>query len=199
MPFEIYNEQKSLIDSREPSKLNIFVGPAPLKGWNLERDILGAYLTVISMEQRKIIELYAEMTELLYRNAETSPNIAERIGVSVKNFYFEWSNVEATTEIIPGAVDEFLVASIRTGESCPSFGMSLASPNNCEGPAIFYVKIRLKGKLEGDVLFSYYDYEGQILFEPRNDFLILEFVTNLESVPEDMRKQLYLFPEILND
>lgn len=192
IPSELYNEQAQIINSRAPKRLDIFVGTSPMKGWLVDgnNDIRTAYLTVINRENKKLVEFHAKRLELLQRTAAMKPNLrGAMFGSGVSNFRFEWDNGDVFTEIIPGDKDELLIAELNVEIGYPVFGESKTpAPNDGDVPSIYEVRIRFKGKREGETYFSYYDYLTEIYCHTENE--ILDFAEMSPDIPLELKEKV---------
>jgi hypothetical protein len=200
VPEEIYNEQREIIDSYLPSQLNIFVGSSPMKGWIREgnKDIRTSYLTVISMEKKKIVEFHADRVEFLQRTADMKADIrGAMFGSALNNVRFEWENGQVFTNLIPGDRDELLITEFDPEMGYPVFAQPKLSAPDCNKPSIYEISIQFKGKREGDNDFAYYDYRTEIYCHP--EYKILDFAENSPDIPEELKSKVFFANKKKND
>ena len=192
VPFQENKKQQEIIDSYPPEKLNIFVGPSPMVGWQIEDnvDIRTTYLRVISMEKKKIIEFHATKLELLQRTGEMKQdNRGIRFGYALDNFRFEWSSGNVFIELIPGDKTELLISKLDPKIGYPVFGEPMSCASDGKRPSIYEVYIQFKGKREGETDFAYYNYRTELFCYPEHN--ILDFAADAPDIPNDLKLKVF--------
>ncbi len=181
-------KQREIIDNQSPKKLNLTVGASPMKGWHGEKNVHTVYLTVISHENKKIVEFHAKRLELLQRTANMKPDLrGATFGHAVPNFRFLWEKGAVFTELIPGDRDELLIAELDPELGYPVFGQPKASTSNSDEPSIYEVYLRFKGKFEGEDEFAYYDYRTEIYCHPAYE--VLDFA-DAPDIPDELKTKV---------
>lgn len=188
---EIRNLKKEIQEIQTPSQLDIFVGPSPMKGWIREDniDIQTAYLAVISLEKRKIVEFHARRLELLQRTSDMKPDIrGATFGSGVTSFRFLWADDKISTELLPGDKKELLISELNPMVGYPVFGQPQSNPPDRKNPSIIEVYVQFIGKLEGENDFAYYNYRTEIYCHPENQ--ILDFAEHSPDIPEELKSKV---------